>query len=90
MMSPIIGRALTQLQIMACRLKKNSLRFTHIFFDVIMDHSYKPNDNHMYLNKIYNSYVFFLKARTEDIFNNAGNLLIKIDGSRGYFFLKRA
>ena len=72
-------RSPSHLQIMAIRLKKNSPRLTHIFFDLIniLDIPFKLDVHQMNLKKIYTSYVFLLKARVENIISTTNSPAIK-------------
>ena len=60
------------------RLKKNSPLHTHIF---LFDRLHVEIDDYqmeiVYIKKIYTSYVFFLKAKVEDIVSTTDNLTIK-------------
>jgi hypothetical protein len=71
--SPTIERARTRVQILARRFKKKYPRLTHIFFDLIMNYSYKLYDNQLNLDKIYISYIFFLKATVVDLISTTDN-----------------
>jgi hypothetical protein len=52
-------------QIVSSRLKKISPRLTYIFFTYIYQQSIQANHYQIDLKKIYTSYVFLLKAKTE-------------------------
>ena len=61
-------------------LKKQKLSQIQLkvgIFYLIMYHANELDDSHMYLNKIYTSYIFFLKAKADDIINTVDSLRIK-------------
>ena len=74
--SPTIGRARTSVHVMARRFKKNPPRLTRIFY-LIMYHANELDDSHMYLNKIYTSYVFLFKAKIEHTISTTDSQAIK-------------